>query len=105
MSSPAQDQPKEATASASAAVPEPPAPTTSAGEGSGKGPEDPKPAATAETQLPAGSSSEGPSEPELPPLTPREFRIYNRLAEHMDYFVRPSFLSSFRLLVPKPLLC
>lgn len=26
-------------------------------------------------------------EPALPPLTPQEFRIYNRLAEQMDYFV------------------
>lgn len=28
-------------------------------------------------------------EPELPPLTPQEFRVYNRLAEQMEYFVRP----------------
>ncbi|KAK3296313.1 uncharacterized protein B0H64DRAFT_475137 [Chaetomium fimeti] len=27
-----------------------------------------------------------PAEPALPPLTPQEFRIYNRLAEQMDYF-------------------
>lgn len=27
-----------------------------------------------------------PSEPTLPRLTPHEFRIYNRMAEHMDYF-------------------
>ncbi|KAK4237287.1 hypothetical protein C8A03DRAFT_16170 [Achaetomium macrosporum] len=39
-----------------------------------------------------GSSSvsepglESESEPKLPPLTPQEFRIYNRLAEQMDYF-------------------
>jgi hypothetical protein len=26
-------------------------------------------------------------EPALPPLTPQEFRIYNRLAEQMEYFV------------------
>lgn len=26
-------------------------------------------------------------EKELPKLTPAEFRVYNRLAEHMDYFV------------------
>jgi hypothetical protein len=28
-------------------------------------------------------------EPELPKLTPAEFRVYNELAERMDYFVRP----------------
>lgn len=33
---------------------------------------------------PAGSRSE----PELPPLSPQEFKTYNRLAETMDYFVR-----------------
>ncbi|KAK3906504.1 hypothetical protein C8A05DRAFT_40698 [Staphylotrichum tortipilum] len=38
---------------------------------SGSGP-DPKP--------------EPEAEPTLPPLTPQEFRIYNRLAEQMDYF-------------------
>lgn len=29
-----------------------------------------------------------PREKELPKLTPAEFRTYNRMAEHMDYFVR-----------------
>lgn len=29
----------------------------------------------------------GQSKKELPKLTPAEFRVYNRLAEHMDYFV------------------
>lgn len=33
----------------------------------------------------AGAAAE--PEPILPPLTPQEFRIYNRLAEQMDYFV------------------
>ena len=31
--------------------------------------------------------TEAESEPALPPLTPQEFRIYNRLAEQMEYFV------------------
>jgi hypothetical protein len=31
--------------------------------------------------------SESESEPKLPPLTPQEFRVYNRLAEKMEYFV------------------
>lgn len=37
----------------------------------------------------AGSASvpEQAAEPAMPPLTPQEFRIYNRLAEQMDYFV------------------
>lgn len=30
--------------------------------------------------------SESESEPKLPPLTPQEFRAYNRLAEKMEYF-------------------
>lgn len=36
----------------------------------------------------AGASEQtaASSKPELPPLTPAEFRAYNRLAEHMDYF-------------------
>jgi len=52
------------------------------GSGSGLAP-DPKPAQEAE--------------PTLPPLTPQEFRIYNRLAEQMDYFVlsHPPLLTSF----------
>ncbi|GAB1320847.1 hypothetical protein MFIFM68171_11057 [Madurella fahalii] len=36
-------------------------------------------------------------EPTLPPLTPQEFRIYNRLAEQMDYF-HEHFRKTFRLL-------
>jgi hypothetical protein len=35
----------------------------------------------------AGSSTAAKMEPELPPLSPQEFRAYNRLAETMDYFV------------------
>lgn len=38
-------------------------------------------------EVPAGSTSGSASEPELPPLTPQEFRIYNRLSETMEYFV------------------
>lgn len=59
-SSAAQAQPDRASAPASAEVP------------------------PAET---AGSSSAAKTEPELPPLSPQEFRAYNRLAESMDYFV------------------
>jgi hypothetical protein len=33
-------------------------------------------------------------EPELPKLSAAEFRAYNSMAEHMDYFVHPQFLSS-----------
>jgi hypothetical protein len=29
-------------------------------------------------------------EPSLPPLTPQEFRIYNRFADQMEYFVHLS---------------
>lgn len=29
-------------------------------------------------------------EPELPPLSPKDFRVYNQLADKMDYFVRVS---------------
>jgi hypothetical protein len=38
--------------------------------------------------------AEAVPEKQLPKLTPTEFREYNRLAEHMDYFVR--FLSLLR---------
>ena len=37
----------------------------------------------------AESTAAGPeTEPGLPPLTPAQFRMYNRLAEIMDKFVR-----------------
>ena len=35
----------------------------------------------------ASSSAESKSEPALPPLSAHEFKQYNRLAEHMNYFV------------------
>lgn len=35
-------------------------------------------------KVPTNAST--PSEPTLPKITPHEFRIYNRMAEHMDYF-------------------
>lgn len=50
------------------------------------------PSASASAEVPpaetAGSSSAAKTGPELPPLSPQEFRAYNRLAESMDYFVR-----------------
>lgn len=39
----------------------------------------------------ASGKGEKPQE-DLPKLTPAEFRAYNRLAEHMDYFVHNRFL-------------
>lgn len=33
------------------------------------------------------AEAQSEAKPALPPLTPQEFKIYNRLAEHMDYFV------------------
>ncbi len=50
------------------------------GSGSGSGP-DPK-------------AAEQEAESTLPPLTPQEFRIYNRLAEQMDYFVLSLLLTA-----------
>jgi hypothetical protein len=41
----------------------------------------------------ASSSAESDPDPALPPLSGHEFKQYNRLAEHMDYFV-----SSFQFL-------
>lgn len=35
----------------------------------------------------ASSSTDSKSEPALPPLSGHEFKQYNRLAEHMNYFV------------------
>ncbi len=34
-------------------------------------------------------------EPKLPKLSAAEFRIYNSMAEHMEYFVIPLFISIF----------
>jgi len=45
----------------------------------------------------AGSSTACQTEPELPPLSPQEFRAYNRLAETMDYF-HDHFRNSWKLL-------
>ncbi|KAH8910317.1 hypothetical protein BR93DRAFT_966333 [Coniochaeta sp. PMI_546] len=45
----------------------------------------------------AGSSTAAKSQPELPPLSPQEFRAYNRLAETMDYF-HDHFRKSWKLL-------
>ena len=39
-----------------------------------------------ETEAGSGSASDT-SEPVLPPMTPQEYRVYNRLAERMDLFV------------------
>lgn len=46
-------------------------------------------ASGAEAQPEPEPEPEPQSEPALPPLSPHEFKQYNRLAEHMDYFVRP----------------
>jgi hypothetical protein len=51
--------------------------------------------ASGSDSVPAATAAPEPdSEPNPPPLTPQEFRIYNRLAEKMEYFVRslPSFI-------------
>ena len=52
----------------------------------------------------SGSAPEPTPEPSLPALTPQEFRIYNRLAEQMDYFVHTplSFLPPFPKLTTPP---
>ena len=46
--------------------------------------------AQAESLLPPKQQSEPLSQPapKLPKLSPSEFKAFNRLAEHMDYFVR-----------------
>ncbi|KAF9877386.1 hypothetical protein CkaCkLH20_05086 [Colletotrichum karsti] len=47
-------------------------------------------AAEEQPQAAAPTKSEGedaaPAQPELPPLSPAEFRVYNQMAEKMDYF-------------------
>ena len=40
----------------------------------------------------ADAAREPDTEPTLPPLTSQEFRVYNRLAEKMEYFVFTPFL-------------
>ncbi|KAK1985506.1 hypothetical protein LZ30DRAFT_747110 [Colletotrichum cereale] len=44
--------------------------------------------AAEEPQAAAAPSTEqsAPAQPELPPLTPAEFRVYNQMAEKMEYF-------------------
>ncbi|KDN65009.1 hypothetical protein CSUB01_05546 [Colletotrichum sublineola] len=37
---------------------------------------------------PQAEATAAPAQPELPPLTPAEFRVYNQMAEKMEYFVR-----------------
>lgn len=49
----------------------------------------PKEAESAKAET--SSATESKSEPALPPLSGHEFKQYNRLAEHMNYFVS-SFL-------------
>lgn len=44
---------------------------------------------------PSDSSEPQKKEQTLPKLTPQEFKIYNRMAEHMNYFVRLAPLSYF----------
>lgn len=47
-----------------------------------------QPEAAAASPATLGESKSEP-EPALPPLSPHEFRQYNRLADHMNQFVRP----------------
>ncbi|KAL2136353.1 hypothetical protein VTI74DRAFT_4185 [Chaetomium olivicolor] len=51
-------------------------------------PESTQPPAAQPEAKPADASAPKPEDPKpaVPPLTPQEFRIYNRLAETMDYF-------------------
>ncbi|KAK2007606.1 hypothetical protein LZ32DRAFT_610143 [Colletotrichum eremochloae] len=35
---------------------------------------------------PQAEATAAPAQPELPPLTPAEFRVYNQMAEKMEYF-------------------
>ncbi|KAL0931072.1 neutrophil cytosol factor 2 protein [Colletotrichum truncatum] len=39
-----------------------------------------------EAVAPKTEESTAPAQPELPPLSPAEFRVYNQMAEKMDYF-------------------
>lgn len=54
----------------------------SVGKAMEKAPGEGAPAADAEDAAKAEEE-----EPKLPPLTPAQFREYNRMAEHMDHFV------------------
>lgn len=45
------------------------------------------PKGTVSGEAEASSSTQSKSEPALPPLSGHEFKQYNRLAEHMNYFV------------------
>lgn len=45
------------------------------------------PKETASGKAEASGSTDSKSEPALPPLSGHEFKQYNRLAEHMNYFV------------------
>lgn len=58
-----------------------------------------KPFEKMEEQIPKASeptSAAAPKQEEqdLPKLSPQEFRVYNRMAEHMDMFVRISSINT-----------
>ncbi len=66
---------------------------------------DPAPECSEKVKAEAATPAPGTDEQEkeaLPPLSPEEFRQYNRLAEHMDLFVScaPSFVLPCSSLVP-----
>ncbi|KAI1360991.1 hypothetical protein F5Y08DRAFT_343093 [Xylaria arbuscula] len=46
----------------------------------------PSPSPPSPQNDPEPTSAPAPEEPKLPPLSPSEFREYNRMAEHMDVF-------------------
>lgn len=47
----------------------------------------PQEAAATVTPKAEETPAAAPAEPALPPLSPAEFRVYNQMAEKMDYFV------------------
>jgi hypothetical protein len=59
-------------------------------------------ASTPEPQMQAQAESLGPPQPqpptpqELPKLSPSEYKVFNRMAERMEYFVSSDDLSLFR---------
>lgn len=64
-------------------------------ESAGKAPEQPGDDAAAAADVQEGAEVEAAEaeEPILPPLTPAQFREYNRMAEHMDHFVSAGWLA------------
>lgn len=80
-------EPEAPSVNVNAAGPSKPADTSSGKDLVPEQGQAPEPTREPEPNPEGEPKPESEPEPALPPLTPNEFRIYNRLAEKMEYFV------------------